>query len=60
MLQYNVKRLIHFVPLLIGVSIIGFSVMHFALGGPLAVYNRIGNLLADVSQAIIDPRVRLS
>jgi peptide/nickel transport system permease protein len=38
MLQYIVKRLLQAVPLLIGVSIIGFAMMHLAPGGPLAIY----------------------
>lgn len=38
MLQYIIKRILQAVPLLIGVSIIGFSMMHLAPGGPLAVY----------------------
>lgn len=38
MFKYIVKRLIQAIPLLIGVSIIGFSMMHLAPGGPLAVY----------------------
>jgi peptide/nickel transport system permease protein len=37
-LQYIIKRVLQAVPLLIGVSIIGFSMMHLAPGGPLAVY----------------------
>jgi peptide/nickel transport system permease protein len=38
MLQYIFKRLLQAVPLLIGVSIIGFAMMHLAPGGPLAIY----------------------
>lgn len=38
MFQYILKRLLQAIPLLIGVSIIGFSMMHLAPGGPLAVY----------------------
>ncbi len=38
MFQYIVKRFLQAVPLMIGVSIIGFSMMHLAPGGPLAVY----------------------
>jgi peptide/nickel transport system permease protein len=38
MLQYALRRLFHAVPLMIGVSIIGFGLMHLAPGGPLAVY----------------------
>jgi peptide/nickel transport system permease protein len=37
-LQYIIKRLLQAIPLLIGVSIIGFAMMHLAPGGPLAVY----------------------
>jgi peptide/nickel transport system permease protein len=37
-LQFIVKRLLQAIPLLIGVSIIGFALMHLAPGGPLAVY----------------------
>jgi peptide/nickel transport system permease protein len=38
MLPYIGRRLLHSIPLLIGVSIIGFGLMHLAPGGPLAVY----------------------
>ncbi|MBT5266576.1 MAG: ABC transporter permease [Rhodospirillaceae bacterium] len=38
MLQFIVRRLIHAVPLMIGVSVIGFGLMHLAPGGPLGVY----------------------
>ncbi len=38
MLSYCGKRLLQAVPLLIGVSLIGFGLMHLAPGGPLAVY----------------------
>ena len=38
MLSYIGRRLLQSVPLLIGVSIIGFALMHLAPGGPLAVY----------------------
>jgi peptide/nickel transport system permease protein len=37
-LYYMAKRLLQAVPLLIGVSIIAFAMMHLAPGGPLAVY----------------------
>jgi len=37
-LSYVGKRLLQAVPLLVGVSIIGFALMHLAPGGPLAVY----------------------
>jgi len=36
--QFILKRLVQAIPLLIGVSIIGFAMMHLAPGGPLAVY----------------------
>lgn len=38
MLNYTIKRLLQAIPLLIGVSVIGFGMMHLAPGGPLAVY----------------------
>ncbi|WP_428929048.1 ABC transporter permease [Marinibacterium sp. SX1] len=38
MLGYALRRILHSVPLVIGVSIIGFSLMHLAPGGPLSVY----------------------
>lgn len=38
MLSYIARRMLQSVPLLIGVSIIGFGLMHLAPGGPLAVY----------------------
>ena len=38
MLAYILRRLLHAVPLLVGVSIVGFGLMHLAPGGPLAVY----------------------
>ena len=38
LLGYVVRRIAHSIPLVIGVSIIGFGIMHLAPGGPLAVY----------------------
>lgn len=38
MFQFILKRLLQAIPMLIGVSIIGFALMHLAPGGPLAVY----------------------
>lgn len=38
MFQFLVKRVLQAIPLLIGVSVIGFALMHLAPGGPLAVY----------------------
>ena len=37
-LDYLVRRLLQIVPLLIGISILGFSLMHLAPGGPTAIY----------------------
>lgn len=36
--QYVARRLMQAIPLLIGVSILGFAIMQLAPGGPLAVY----------------------
>jgi len=36
--KYIIKRMLQAIPLLIGVSIIAFSIMHLAPGGPLSVY----------------------
>ena len=38
MLKFIFRRLLQAIPLIIGVSIIGFGLMHLAPGGPLAVY----------------------
>ena len=38
MLNYVTRRLLQAIPLLIGVSMIGFGLMQLAPGGPLAVY----------------------
>jgi peptide/nickel transport system permease protein len=38
MLFYIGRRVLQAIPLLIGVSVIGFGLMHLAPGGPLAVY----------------------
>ena len=38
MFQYTVRRLLNAIPLLVGVSIIGFGLMHLAPGGLLGVY----------------------
>lgn len=37
-LGYVVRRILHSIPLVIGVSLIAFGIMHLAPGGPLAVY----------------------
>ena len=38
MLKFIFRRLLQSIPLVIGVSIIAFGLMHLAPGGPLAVY----------------------
>ena len=38
MVQFILRRLLHSIPLLFGVSIIGFGLMHLAPGGPLGIY----------------------
>jgi peptide/nickel transport system permease protein len=38
MIKFILKRILQAIPLLAGVSIIGFGLMHLAPGGPLAVY----------------------
>lgn len=38
MFKYVVKRILQAIPLLIGVSVIAFAIMHLAPGGPLSVY----------------------
>ena len=38
MIGYIARRLLQAIPLLIGVSLIGFGLMHLAPGGPLAIY----------------------
>lgn len=38
MIGFLLRRLLQAIPLLVGVSVIGFGLMHLAPGGPLAVY----------------------
>jgi peptide/nickel transport system permease protein len=38
MFYYIIRRLLQAIPLLIGVSLLGFTLMHLAPGGPLAIY----------------------
>jgi peptide/nickel transport system permease protein len=38
MIPYILRRIAQAIPLLVGVSLIGFGLMHLAPGGPLAVY----------------------
>lgn len=35
---YILRRILHAIPLVLGVSVIGFGIMHLAPGGPLSVY----------------------
>jgi peptide/nickel transport system permease protein len=51
MFYYVVKRFLQAIPLLIGVSLIGFALMHLAPGGPLAVYTLNPTITAqDIEQ----------
>lgn len=52
MFKYIVKRLLQAIPLLIGVSMIGFALMHLAPGGPLAVYTLNPTITAQNIQQI--------
>ena len=40
MANYVLRRMLQAIPLLLGVSMITFAIMHFAPGGPLAVYTQ--------------------
>lgn len=55
LLGYVVRRIAHSIPLVIGVSIIGFCIMHLAPGGPLSVYT----LNPTITAADLD-RLRVS
>ncbi len=52
MFNYIIKRLLQSVPLLIGVSLIAFFIMHLAPGGPLAVYTLNPSITAQDVEAI--------
>ena len=45
--RYLVGRVAQMIPLLIGVSILGFAMMHLAPGGPTAVYTMNPNVSAE-------------
>ena len=45
--EYLVRRLLQMVPLLIGVSLLGFAMMHLAPGGPTALYTMNPNVTAE-------------
>jgi peptide/nickel transport system permease protein len=47
MFKYILRRLLQGIPLLIGVSIIAFAMMHLAPGGPLAVYTLVPGIGAQ-------------
>ncbi|MDX3924620.1 MAG: ABC transporter permease [Shinella sp.] len=47
LLGYVVRRILHSIPLVIGVSIIGFGIMHLAPGGPLSVYTLNPSITAE-------------
>lgn len=44
---YIVRRIMHSIPLVIGVSIIAFGIMHLAPGGPLSVYTLNPSITAE-------------
>ncbi|MDP9368194.1 MAG: ABC transporter permease, partial [Chloroflexota bacterium] len=46
-LDFLVRRLIQMIPLLIAISILGFSMMHLAPGGPLALYTLNPSVTAE-------------
>ncbi len=46
LLGYVVRRILHSIPLVFGVSVIGFGIMHLAPGGPLSVYTLNGSITA--------------
>ncbi len=55
MLIFILKRLLIAIPLLIGVSIIAFTMMHLAPGGPLSIYTKSPYLTAqDIEQIKIN------
>ena len=45
--EFLVRRLLQMVPLLIGVSVLGFAMMHLAPGGPTALYTMNPNVTAE-------------
>lgn len=47
LLGYVVRRILHSIPLVIGVSVIGFGIMHLAPGGPLSVYTLNPSITAE-------------
>ena len=46
--QYLIRRLLTSIPLLLGISVLGFVILHLAPGGPMAVYAFAPNV--DVKQ----------
>jgi peptide/nickel transport system permease protein len=45
--RYLIGRILQMVPLLIGISILGFGMMHLAPGGPTALYTTNPNVTAE-------------
>ena len=45
--RYLIGRILQMIPLLIGVSILGFAMMHLAPGGPTALYTTNPNVTAE-------------
>ncbi len=52
--RYLVQRLITSIPLLLGISLILFGLIHLAPGGPMAAYAFVPNLTQDQVEAIKD------
>lgn len=51
---YLVRRVLQMIPLLLGVSVLGFSLMHLAPGGPTALYTLNPNVTAEDIERIED------
>lgn len=45
--RFVISRILQSVPLVVGVSVIAFAIMHLAPGGPLAVYTLNGSITAE-------------
>ena len=52
MLGYTIRRLVGAVPLLLGVAVLSFLFMHFAPGGPDALFARNARMTAEQLEAI--------
>jgi len=47
---YIIRRTLQMIPLLIGITVISFSIMHLAPGGPIGILGGEGNAQLDVQQ----------